>query len=63
MTEPIDVYVITRGIMDKLYLLQRIKNICRAAEAAQKKRYAGWELTLPGGVTLERMTIARDQEK
>ena len=63
MAEPIDVYVITRGIMDKLYLLQRIKNICRAVEATRKKRDAVWELTLPGGVTLERMTIARDQEK
>ncbi|MBR0399306.1 MAG: hypothetical protein IJH95_00600 [Mogibacterium sp.] len=63
MTEPIDVYVITRGIMDKLYLLQRIKNICRAAEAVRKKRDAGWELILQDGVTLERMTVARDQEK
>ena len=62
MAEPINVYVITRGIMDKLYLLQRIGNIRRAAEAARRKREAGWEMILPGGLMLERL-IMTDQEK
>lgn len=62
MAEPIDVYLITRGIMDKLYFLQRIKNILRAAEAARRKRNVGWELSLSGELTLERMIVI-DQEK
>ena len=62
MAEPIDVYLITRGIIDKLYLLQRIKNTRRAAEAARRKRDDGWELNLPDGLTLERMIVI-DQEK
>ena len=56
MTEPIDVYVITRGIMDRLYLLQKIINIHRRVEVERKKKYAGWDLNLPGGIAMERVT-------
>lgn len=63
MAEPVDVYLITRGIMDRLYLLQKIVNIRRAVEAGRTKKEAGWELNLPGGLTLERMIVVRDKEK
>lgn len=55
MAEPVEVYVITRGIMKHLYLQQQIINVYKAGKARREKKMGRCDLITKDGMLIERV--------
>lgn len=55
MAEPVEVYVITNGIMKHLYRQQQIINVYKAGKAKRDKRKVGYDLITKDGLLMEKV--------